>query len=594
MERIRNFFKKLSFETIKLPENVKKFANKIIIISFLGTLIPDILSFALKGAQISLEKGMTVVAIVLLLINFSQRILDSLFRTFYSYQNDSYKKLTTSESTKVILDISNLTKSKIFKKRNNIIQMVELPEVLKVSKDYLQDYWSFYIQFPKTLCEVLILIGTLIASIILEIRTSTLVEALILSGLLIICCILYFLNSKQRIQVMRKYRKARKENEAAEDVLFTEIKSTDFISKKDFVYHAERFRTKLDENTTINRDENLKLNKVFIKRSMIASFMIIAIIVVKLVFEAGINLNSFIDIIALSSIYSTILQRISSIASSYENIMDIVIDIDTLYDEFSNINKVYVAEKSKILNTEPIKNLTIANFSISQDLNGAFELINTSSFTVNSGDTIMAYGKTGSGKSTLINMLTGRMSLLENPIQFSNGQVGYLNTIGYQTDKSMVNNFVLNEIALTDDLEQIDKEKLFYLLRGFHLFEEIHRMVKKTGKSYGNTVEEEVFEFLKVRKTKEFSSGQMQRLALVKLLYSLDSSIQLVALDEPFNRLDDETTKQCVKFIQDYVMTSNRILLIATHQVEIVRNFSNMEISFIEDLEKSIIKVVRK
>lgn len=592
MERIRNFFKELSFDVIKLPQNVRQFANKIIIFSILGALIPDILAFALKGAQLSLEKGMTFLAILLLLINFSQRILDSLFQTFFEYQNDTYKKLTTSESTKVILDISNETKSKVFKNKNGIIQMVELPEIMKISKDYLQDYWSFYIKMPTTLAEIVILIFTLVASIVIELKTSSTIEALLLSVLLLICCFLYFLNSKQRIKVMRKYRKQRKQNESAEDILFTEIKSTDFISKRDFVYHAERFRNLLDKNTSINREENLKLNKVFITRSLISSLMIIAIIVVKLMFEDGINLDIFIDIIALSSIYSTILQRISSIARSYENIMDVVIDIDTLYHEFDNINNIYVAEKSKRVSTSTISTLTIANFSISQDLNGAFELINTDSFTINSGDTIMTYGKTGSGKSTLIGMLTGRMSLLENPIKFSNGQIGYLNTIGYQTDKSMVNNFVLNEIALTDDLTQIDKEKLFYLLKGVNLFEEILRMVKKSGFDGKELSDEEkIFEFLKIRKTKEFSSGQMQRLALVKLLYSLDGSIQLVALDEPFNRLDDETTKQCVKFIQDYVMRSNRILIIATHQVEIVRPFANMEISFIEDLEKSIISV---
>lgn len=593
LEKFRRFMKQISFDLIKLPDTVRNFANRIIFITILGALIPDVLSFALKGAQVSLTNGHVVLAGILLLLHFGQRVLLSMMDTYFDLQKDNYQQLTTSESTKVILDVSNMTKSKVFKEEKGIIQMIEPAEIIKVTKDYIQAYWEFYLRFPTTVAQVVILAGMLIASIVLEFKTSSLKETAIISFMMIVCILLYFYLSKKRIKVMREYRSARKKNESATDVLYTEIKSTDFISKKDFEYHAEKLRCKLDDGINVNKTERLKLNKVFIERSFIASMMMIGIMIVKFVFAGKFDFTTFIDVVALSSIYSTMLQRITSIIGNYESIMDMTIDIDTLYDSFSNINSVYEAEKEKNVVSTPIESMTITEFTVTQDRNGAFELINNSVFSLKSGDTIMAHGRTGCGKSTLISMVTGKMGLVTSPIKFSNGKSGYLNSIGYQTDKAMVNNFVLNEITLTDDYKEIDKVKLFYILKGLKLFDEILRMIKKENFKVDLVSDEDkVFEFLKVRKTSEFSSGQMQRLALAKLLYLLDDTIQLVALDEPFNRLDDATCNECMNFVKDVVLKSGqRILIVATHQVEICKKYCNVDISFGADLEKSIIKV---
>lgn len=592
IESFRKFAKQIRFDLIKLPEDVQKFANKIIIFNILSCLIPDLFSFALKGAQISLTKGYTTIAIVLLLLHFSHRVLDSMFNTFYGLQADNYNQLSVSESTKKILDISNVTKSKVFKTEGKIVHMVEQPEVIKITRDYIEDFWAFYLKFPTTIAQIIILFVTLIASTILQILTSTLLETAIITGLLIFCFVFYFYLSNKRIKVMRNYRKIRKKNESETDVLYTEIKSTDFISKKDFAYHAEKLRAKLDDNIAVTKTERLKLNKIFINRALVASLMMILIMIIKFVVTGAFTVDTFVDIVALSTIYGTMLVRISNITSSYESIMDILIDVNTLYEDFNNINTVYEKEMQRNIVSTAIENLTVTEFTVTQDKNGAFELINNNVFILNSGDTIMAYGRTGCGKSTLINMFTGKMNLVDSPIHFSNGDTGYLNSIGYQTDRAMVNNFVLNELALTDKYEEIDYDKVIYLLKGVDLYDEIIRMIKNENLDFGSLDDnEKLIEFLKIRKTNEFSSGQKQRLALVKLLYSLDDTIQLVALDEPFNRLDDLTCKKCIEFIKNYVLQQNRILFIATHQVDICRPYCNVEISFGEDLTRSIIKV---
>jgi energy-coupling factor transporter ATP-binding protein EcfA2 len=302
--------------------------------------------------------------------------------------------------------------------------------------------------------------------------------------------------------------------------------------------------------------------------------------------------NTIVDVIALSSIYSMILERVTNITFDYENFMDMIVELETLYEEFKNINDVYIAEQQKVFINTPIDFLNVFSFSITQDINGSFELINRNLIVIKSGDTIVAYGKTGCGKSTLIKMLTGKIIIPENPIRFSNGKEGYLNSIGYQTDKAMANGFSLNEVTLTENYDSINFMKLFEILKGLHLYDEFLRMIKEENiTSEGLTDDRKVIELMKKKKIREFSSGQMQRLAIAKLLYSLDDTIQLVALDEPFNRLDDATCASCMEFVYEYVHRIPRILLIATHQVDICCPYATIKISFDENMSKSILKV---
>lgn len=583
--------KLISFDILERPANVASFAKKIIIIRILGSAIPDILSFALKGAELSLKHNIIWLAVILLLLYFGDRTLGSLYTTFGELQDDQFKQLTTSESTKTILNLCNITKSKVFKNINGNLTMVEQPELIQKSSDYLTDYWDLQLRFPIFIAQIAILIFTLSVSIVIELMTSTLVEAVLTTVMLISSIILYFILTKKRIKVMKKFRKVKKENKSKVEVLKTEIKTTDFISEKDFTFHAETLRTVLDESIVTEKDERLKLNKVFIKRSLISSLLMFTIIGIKFYVNRSFTIESFISVIALSSIYSTILNRITSITGSFEVVMNIVVDMESLYDDFKNINSVYENEIKKEVVSTAIDSVTVAEFSASQDPNGTFSLINTNTISISSGDTYLVHGHTGCGKSTLLYLLTGKLSLKDNPITFSNGRSGYLNSIAYQTDKAMANNFVINELTLTYNLEEVDSNKLFEILKGLHMFEEILKMTKNTELDKSSLSDEsKVFKFIQTRKTKEFSSGQIQRLALSKLLYSLDDTIQLVALDEPFNRLDDNTAEACMKFTKNFIMRNNRILIVATHQVEICRPYANHEIYFEEDVNKSYIK----
>ena len=592
MKKIIEFKKKLLYSILRQPRGIKVLKSKIIIFNILATLIFDAMAFSLKGSEIAMQHELSFLAILLLILYFSQRTLESSFITFADLQDDNFTEIYSAESISIIMQICNVTNSKVFKKNSDgNSSILEKAEIIEKTKDYLQNVWNFWWKLPEVITEIVTLLIMITIMIFIEVNSK---QSIIILFLLATCIIIYIILEKKRINFKKSFRKISKESKFKYDILYTEIKSIDFISQDDFEYHAEKLKKEILNSNEISKRERLNLNKVFIQRSIIASGFMIAILVFKVITVSTLNIQVLLDIVAISSIYSTILSKIGIVLEKFESIMDIVIDINTLHPDFKNINSVYEEEMSKVFEEKNIDSIYVGVFKASQDPEEKFVLQNSKEFELSKSDSILIHGHTGCGKSTLLFLLTGKLRVYNNPIKFSNGKNGYLKSIAYQTDKSMANNFVINEIILDDDINKVDQNKLLEILKGLKLYDEILNIAKGDLKLNISKMSknEKIFAFLRTRKTSQFSSGQKQRLALAKLLYTMTKEHQVIALDEAFNRLDDSTAKDCIKFVYEYTQKDfPRIVLFATHQVELVRPFCNKEISFEEVLNISEIQI---
>ena len=592
MKKIIEFKKKLLYSILRQPRGIKVLKSKIIIFNILATLIFDAMAFSLKGSEIAMQHELSFLAILLLILYFSQRTLESSFITFADLQDDNFTEIYSAESISIIMQICNVTNSKVFKKNSDgNSSILEKAEIIEKTKDYLQNVWNFWWKLPEVITEIVTLLIMITIMIFIEVNSK---QSIIILFLLATCIIIYIILEKKRINFKKSFRKISKESKFKYDILYTEIKSIDFISQDDFEYHAEKLKKEILNSNEISKRERLNLNKVFIQRSIIASGFMIAILVFKVITVSTLNIQVLLDIVAISSIYSTILSKIGIVLEKFESIMDIVIDINTLHPDFKNINSVYEEEMSKVFEEKNIDSIYVGVFKASQDPEEKFVLQNSKEFELSKSDSILIHGHTGCGKSTLLFLLTGKLRVYNNPIKFSNGKNGYLKSIAYQTDKSMANNFVINEIILNDDINKVDQNKLLEILKGLKLYDEILNIAKGDLKLNISKMSknEKIFAFLRTRKTSQFSSGQKQRLALAKLLYTMTKEHQVIALDEAFNRLDDSTAKDCIKFVYEYTQKDfPRIVLFATHQVELVRPFCNKEISFEEVLNISEIQI---
>ncbi len=594
-ETLRKFWKKINFPILKQPRQIKIFKGKIIVISILATLILDALSFSLKGAESAMAAGMIPLSIFMLILYFGQRTIDTSYATYADLQNDIFRQIYSTETIQIVMDICNMCRSKVFKKDNGKSTLMENAEIMQKSNWYLSAVWNFWWCLPKTISECIILVGMIAGMIIVEISESDPVQTAFIMTLLAICIAVYFVLGKKRIQLKKNYRKQSKEAGSIKEVLFTELKNVDFISKSDFDYHAKEFKKVLMKEVEISKTERFKLNRVFIQRSCIASGFMIAILLFKVFTAQALDMSVILNVVAVSSVYSTILSKIGNILHEFEVLADNKIDIEALYDDFKNIYDVYVEERNKQFSESNVDEISVSHFYATQDPKKCYLLKNATSFTLKKGDFVLVQGPTGCGKSTLLMLLTGKLRIHNNPIYFSNGENGYLSSISYQTDKAMVNGFALNEITLCNDTKRdINHTKLCGILLGLNLYYEFLRMAKSDKDlNLANLSDSEmVFELLQSRKIKQFSSGQQQRLALAKLLYLMDSTHQVIALDEAFNRLDDDTAKQCIQYVYDFTQRDmKRIVLLATHQVDLVRPICNKEISYATDLNTSILKI---
>lgn len=593
--RVNALYSKMDYSVLKQPESIKQLKRKIIIMSIISDILFSIFSFSLKGAQLAINHGYVIITIALLLLYFSERIVGASYETYRELQNDNFNRLYSSETIEILMNITAKVRSKVFKidSQTGNESMIENAELLKRLKDYLSAVWNFWWIIPVALAKIVSLTILILGTISIEFQENSMLETLPIMLLLVICVVIYFWLGKQRINLIKGFRKQRRDCEAREDVLYSEIKFIEFFNSKDYDYHCNRFRKTKDENCNLITNERFKLNQVFIKRGIVATGFMFAILFIKIGQSGVLNSNVVLEVVAISAVYATILNKITSILSMIESAMDYVIDIDKLSPDFQNIHSVYQLESAKNISSTYVDSVSVGPFSVSYDNRNHYVLTNDETFILNKGEFVLVEGPTGCGKSTLLKLLCGSMRIATSPITFSNGEVGYLKSLNYQTDRALANNFILNEIVLADTFESLDVFKLFEILHGLDLYGDFERMANRDSQlHYLPSPESRIIAFMKSRQYEEFSSGQKQRIALAKLLYNLDSEIQVICLDEAFNRLDDETAQHCIDFIAHFVQRDiPRIVLLATHQVSIVRPICSKQVSFIRDLEVSRISV---
>lgn len=193
------------------------------------------------------------------------------------------------------------------------------------------------------------------------------------------------------------------------------------------------------------------------------------------------------------------------------------------------------------------------------------------SFDINSKDKIALIGKNGTGKSTLLKMITTEESISSGEIHKNQKAViGYLsqNVIKDTTHtlhEEMLDvfkeiillenrlNSLTEELALRpDDQELIDRyskiEHSFSVKGGYEYHFQIDMILSK----FGFTKEE--YE----RKISTFSGGEKTRVAFSKLLLLKPD---LLILDEPTNHLDIEI----IDWLEDYLNKYDGAVLVVTH-----------------------------
>jgi ABC-type transport system involved in cytochrome bd biosynthesis fused ATPase/permease subunit len=569
-------------DVAKMPQEVVHRKNVILTTEIITTAFLDLLSLSIKGAQSALLHNMNVLAFMLIILYFVREVLRSSVQTFTDVQKTSFNGQSDSYITENVSSIANAVRGKVFRKKNNEPHntLMTNAEIIINMKEYISFVWTFWQKLPVAIADGITAVVLAVAILVAEfLQTKDLKLTLVFSGILIMCIILFAILYKLRINVRKKYRTVNKELRKENEVAYNDVKHIEPLIKKEFTYRVSLLVANLKKTRSNERKEDFSLNILAILRSIILAIFMIIIIFIKVVYNgtgiSGLDLAAITDILAISSVYSTILDKIATLLRSSEDILNTLKDAEIAKIDVDNIMTVYDLEKNKVISHENVDYIQVNPFSFSYPgAMSVYNLVNTTTFTLEKGKAYLAYGETGCGKSTFMHLICGKIFMDESPISYGTDcKRAYLSSIMFESDGMLGSNSILNEITFG---EEVIRTKLVHILKGTLLYNDILRNL-----GLKNSDDDKVIEYLESTTAKQYSQGQKQRISICKVLYNLTQDHQIVVFDEATNALDNATTKSVLEFITTYCQSDvSRIVLFVSHQVEITSEIADGSLTF--------------
>jgi ABC-type bacteriocin/lantibiotic exporter with double-glycine peptidase domain len=207
-------------------------------------------------------------------------------------------------------------------------------------------------------------------------------------------------------------------------------------------------------------------------------------------------------------------------------------------------------EKSEIINSVAINSVEFKDIGFNyEDQN----VLNKFSFKINKGDFVGITGKSGRGKTTILNLLIGFLSpkdgeilINDKPVSF-NAIRNYWPLISYVRQQPfLIHDTILRNIILEEASQKDKKLEQVLAISGVNNF--INRLADGLSKMI-------------TENGKNISGGQQQRIAIARALYK---DAELVILDEPFNELDETSTHSLLNYFKELSAAGN-IVIMVTH-----------------------------
>ena len=318
------------------------------------------------------------------------------------------------------------------------------------------------------------------------------------------------------------------------------------------LYNIRNFFSKVFKNTSKRLAE---LQADIASISMSAKYYyepFIIIFVITLVYFVNLNERSLETNISYFAVLAFAAQKclpmINGIYKSsiqFKGVVPMVIDSLNILEN-TKFNLKFIDDKIK--NIEPLpfeKKIKIEKIKYQYNKDLPF-ILNNVNFEINKGDKIAIKGKTGTGKSTLINIILGLLNPTEGKFIVDDIEVNEENKISWQKNISVVQQSIflrdatiLENIAIAVDPKEINYEKIKQSAK----IAQIDSFIESLPNKYNERVGE---------RGVKFSGGQRQRLGIARALYR---NANLIILDEPTNALDRETENKVMDSITNLEAT---------------------------------------
>ena len=179
-------------------------------------------------------------------------------------------------------------------------------------------------------------------------------------------------------------------------------------------------------------------------------------------------------------------------------------------------------------------------------------------FTLNEGDFVNIIGRSGSGKSTFLNLLSGLLKPTEGKIFAKGKDMSDFSDREISKYRNEVIGFVPQSLGTLPNLNVLENVSLPYYLfkRDDSAYEKAAMLLDEMGILH-----------LKDDFPKNLSGGELKRVLIAR---SMINSPELLILDEPTSDLDKNTTMEIMDLLKK-INSKGTALIIVTHELDILK-----------------------
>lgn len=251
-------------------------------------------------------------------------------------------------------------------------------------------------------------------------------------------------------------------------------------------------------------------------------------------------------------ILQLIYASISSLRAGFSSLTDILFLLEIPSDEnLINSPKTLLPFQNKI---------SIQNLKFKYDDSGSW-ILNGINLSILKGDMLGIIGSTGSGKSTLIDILMGLLHQNEGKFYVDNQEITNINKFGWQSQLAhvpqsifLIDGSIAENIALGVPKDKINIKLVIKSAKQA----QIHDSIISWHQKYETVVGERGI---------RISGGQRQRIAIARALYKKAS---VIIFDEATSALDSETERSVMQSIQE--LDKELTIIIIAHRLSTLKD----------------------
>ena len=180
-----------------------------------------------------------------------------------------------------------------------------------------------------------------------------------------------------------------------------------------------------------------------------------------------------------------------------------------------------------------------------------FDAVSTCDFAMDEGTLTVIKGRSGGGKSTLINMLSGILVPTEGKVLYGDIDIYKMNDRELSCYRNSHIGYVPQGKSAIASLTLMENIMLPGILYGFRNETEAVRLMDKFGISH-----------LRDAMPEELSGGELRRMAIARALIKKPD---VLFADEPTGDLDDENTTTVFEILRE-VADNGTAVLVVTHE----------------------------